>query len=164
MELISSADKLLLGPEIITRVAQADTGLSKNVEAAMASAAGTLAEPETKGIQVRNTMFVASRGRGEDTGRYIVDVYNVEPAARFAQNLVMFFGQMQRQNMKTALIALPSKPMAQLMLRLAALLDKSGTRINVAENPKQAGQFLAFVTPGKTPLPTRPSGAKGLPN
>lgn len=154
METIDSNEKLVPGPEIITRLVASESYPNTNFPNAgyaMAAVAQRISAPSADIQQVRNTVFLSFRGKKTKSKdmKYLGEIYNIDTTPNFETNFVRYIGYLQRVGC-THYTAPFGRDMVSSFLRLQDFLKTaSDSRLWVGLDRRDATKAQVFVRVGK---------------
>jgi|TARA_R110000787_G_scaffold186325_2_gene297866 hypothetical protein len=152
MELVDSNEKLLSGPEIVTRAAYNTPDLKYPVEAVLLALASEFSLPRTDLVQIGNTVFIGHVGKRKKISKKMVGrAFNVDTGRNFIVNGFKYFTYLQRKGITHYSTQFSGPVFLNGFKLFKRRLDQLDTEISIGKY-RNSGKYVVFIRFGKQPL------------
>ena len=150
MQLIDSRERDLSGPEIITIAAKNLDDDSVPLQQMLLLIAKELSLEGTEPVQVRNTVFITHRGKGDNKNKAVGVVLNADTTNNFLGNCWKYLSHLQGRGITHISFDVDSEPMLAVFKWLNKKAENLDTQISVAKLSN--GDYRGYVLFGKDPI------------
>lgn len=151
MGLVNSKEKLLGGPEVITRAAYNIPDPKYPKEVILAAVAAEFTLPRTDIVQFGNTVFVGHFGEGKSEKKMVGRAFNVDTGRNFIVNGFKYFIYLQQKGITHYTTEFSGPVFLNAFKLFKRRFDQLDTEMAIGKY-KNADKYVVFMQVGKKPL------------